>query len=129
MAPHEEVVSNFFICPLQTNSTRCPTAIMRINEFKLVQFYSLLLSTSALQKRKRRGSNHLLPDLLHDELDHRATVPCQLPHIMFCLAWICCVVNLQNQMYFDTCKIGYANQFKKKLLFLSACQNQAHCNF
>ena len=38
---------------------------------------SLLLSTSLRsKKRKRRDSNHLPPDLIHDKLDHRATVPC-----------------------------------------------------
>ena len=46
----EEVVSNFHFCPLfhesyATSYTTLPTAEMKINEFKRVQFSSLLLST------------------------------------------------------------------------------------
>ena len=92
MVPLVEVVSNFGICPLQTNPMRRPTAAMRINEFKWVQFLSLLLSNSTSQKRKPRDSNHLPSDLIHDKLYHRATVPCKTQHIF--------VRNQNNQLNF-----------------------------
>ena len=57
------IVSSFFdsyATSFPASYTTFPMAVMRITEFKRVQFSSLLLSTSlCLKQRKRRDLNHL----------------------------------------------------------------------
>ena len=77
MALHEIDASNFFFLCSYTNPTRL--AHNETDELTGPMFVPpLLCFASHVQKNLRcqdQDSNYHPPDLMHDELDHRATVP------------------------------------------------------